>query len=253
MEEKQPQILPIKEDNRPLYQKALTALRSFIERDNMKVGDQLPSEEALAKQLGISRSTIRRALNQLEVHGLISRQQGKGTFLTNKTDTGFIGGLERLETFRSLAQKAGYQSSVVERNVSQIAASQEIISLLDLAPDTPIIRVEVVEAIDGDPCIYLDDYIPSNLADLDFLSTYGGSVLDYVLKRDEEPISISRCEIFAINAQGAVVKKLRVKESDSILHFIQTHFAESGRPIGVTLTYILTDRFRFYLIRKTPE
>lgn len=243
-------IQSVKSDSRPLYQRAISALRRFISENNLMVGDQLPSEGELAEKLGISRSTLRRALSQLEVHGLISRQQGRGTFLTHEADTGFVGGLERLETFRSLAQKAGYQPSVIERRVSRETVSHEISLLIGVDSSTPMIRVESVEAVSGRPCIYLDDYIPQTLVNADDLSTYEGSVLDYALERDEEPISFSRCEIFAIAARDRIAKKLRIEEGAPLLHFVQTHFARSGTPVGVTLTYILTERFNFYMIRK---
>ncbi|MGL5330809.1 MAG: GntR family transcriptional regulator [Peptostreptococcaceae bacterium] len=73
-------------------QKALDNLRRYIENSNVKV---LPSEDELSKSLGISRLTLREAITILEIEGVVSRVQGKGTMvnsfitkLNNRIDTG---------------------------------------------------------------------------------------------------------------------------------------------------------------------
>ena len=47
-----------------------------------KAGERLPSEPVLARRLGVSRATLREAMRTFETQGLISRQQGVGTFVT---------------------------------------------------------------------------------------------------------------------------------------------------------------------------
>ncbi|MCX6026842.1 MAG: winged helix-turn-helix domain-containing protein, partial [Chloroflexi bacterium] len=92
---------PLRNSERvPLHAKAFKALEDWIRSGRFKPGEKLPSEDELSDRLGISRSTLREALGYLETHGLISRRQGIGTFVTHPYGTGLIGGLERLEPFR---------------------------------------------------------------------------------------------------------------------------------------------------------
>ena len=60
---------------------ALGRLRALLEEGSIEPGTRLPPERALAAQIGISRQTLRRALEVLEAEGRIWRHQGKGTFL----------------------------------------------------------------------------------------------------------------------------------------------------------------------------
>ena len=73
--------------NRPvaLYAQVEERIHAEIERENLKPGARLPTEAELCKRYEVSRSTIRQALNRLEVDGLITRTRGKGTFLRKST------------------------------------------------------------------------------------------------------------------------------------------------------------------------
>ncbi len=69
-------------DNRPVAEKALAQLRQLLENGVLLPGGQLPPERELTAVLGVGRRSLRQALDQLEVEGLIWRRQGQGTFAT---------------------------------------------------------------------------------------------------------------------------------------------------------------------------
>src|SRR5262245_14429703 len=64
-----------------LHQQIEALIRDSIEKGQLKVGDQLPTEAELCRQFKVSRSTVRLALTRLENAGMISRTRGRGTFL----------------------------------------------------------------------------------------------------------------------------------------------------------------------------
>ena len=70
--------------NKPLHKTITKRLREMILSDDYSVDDRLPTEPVLAKNLGVSRATLREALNQLEGEGLIYRLHGLGTFIKSK-------------------------------------------------------------------------------------------------------------------------------------------------------------------------
>ena len=72
----------LKIDKTPLYLQARQHLLALIEDGTFRPGEQLPSEADLAGQLGISRPTLREALQHLERQGLIVRKHGVGTFVS---------------------------------------------------------------------------------------------------------------------------------------------------------------------------
>ncbi len=62
-------------------ERVLTALTAYVETAGLTVGDRLPTERALAEQLGVSRSTIREALQSWHAMGLVRIRKGSGTYL----------------------------------------------------------------------------------------------------------------------------------------------------------------------------
>lgn len=69
------------EQNLPIYEQIIQALKCSMVEQELKPGDMLPSIRALAKDLGISVITTKRAYEELEKQGLIYSVQGKGFFV----------------------------------------------------------------------------------------------------------------------------------------------------------------------------
>ena len=86
----------------PLYDQLVDLLREKIEND-MEPGDLLPSERELSERYGLSRTTVRLALKELETLGLISRKHGKGTFVSDSSReaTNLMGAYSFTEQMRS--------------------------------------------------------------------------------------------------------------------------------------------------------
>jgi len=67
--------------NTKAYQNVLEKIKDYIQIDQLKPGDKLPSEREMAEELHLSRSTIREGLRAIELLGLIETRRGEGTFL----------------------------------------------------------------------------------------------------------------------------------------------------------------------------
>ena len=65
----------------PYYIQLIEMLKEKINQDELKPGDQIPSEPELCEMYGISRTVVRQALKEMEYEGLIYRRKGKGTFV----------------------------------------------------------------------------------------------------------------------------------------------------------------------------
>lgn len=77
-------IAELDDDNRDTHLVALERIRDMIENGQLKVSGRLPAERPLAALIGISRRSLRHALSTLEAEGRITRQHGRGTFVTDK-------------------------------------------------------------------------------------------------------------------------------------------------------------------------
>ena len=95
--------LKIKVEKRPLYLRVAQLLTEEITNGVFSQEERLPSEEKLAKMLGVSRATIREALSALEKQGMLRRVQGLGTILTHEQKIPIGQGMERLDSTRSMS------------------------------------------------------------------------------------------------------------------------------------------------------
>src|SRR5918997_1034903 len=89
------------------------ALRGWLATGRHRPGERLPPEQELSAHLGISRGTLRTALQRLEETGEIVRRQGSGTYVGRAASpTAFVEGLERLEPYSMLARRRGVELGV---------------------------------------------------------------------------------------------------------------------------------------------
>jgi GntR family transcriptional regulator len=121
---------------------AEAALRNWLAPGRHREGDRLPPEHDLASMLGVSRGTLRTALRRLEDTGEIVRRQGSGTFVGHIAGTGALQeGLERLESYASLARRRGLQLGVRDLRVSPVAADAHLAGVLGIEIGTPVVQV----------------------------------------------------------------------------------------------------------------
>lgn len=74
--------------NIPIYQQLVDAIRAAIKQGHLSAGQQLPTVQEMAVQLGIARGTIKRAYDELEHAGMIEKIQGSGTFVRYQPSDG---------------------------------------------------------------------------------------------------------------------------------------------------------------------
>ena len=234
--------------SRPLYSQALDGLMAMIDDGTYKSGERLPSEDELAELFGVSRPTLRRAMGYLETQGVILRRQGIGTFVSQPSKENFWGPLERLEPIRILAQKAGIKAQQLEREVKSIEASEEIAELLGVPKGSKIICDIAVEAVDEKPTFFIINYgLPDIYNSVDIQNTQRPH-FEIMLKNSQYAYTVA--ELFSILAEGEVAKKLQLDVGEPVMYMLETHLSASGKIIGVSFVYSITDRFHFYVIRR---
>ena len=243
-------ISPI--DRRPLYIKAINIITEMVESGEMPVGSQLPPEGELAEMLGISRSTLREALGHLESFGVVTRQQGRGTFVTASQGPDFLGGIERLETFRELADRAKKDHQVIHRCVEMVAPPERVQEDLNVDANTNVFRVEIVESVDGITCQFLEDYVIASDDKEEELLNYGDSMLTYLIEEQDPPLAYARSKIYSIPASPDIAERLNIKSGQPVLHLVEKLYDAVGKLIGITYLYQVTDHFYFSVTRRVP-
>jgi GntR family transcriptional regulator len=241
----------IKPDNRPLYDQAIDALNRFIEQKGYKPGDRLPGEGELAKQLGISRPTLREAMGNLESRGVVERRHGVGTFVTAPAQTGIHGGLETLVSLHSMVTNAGVNARRSDWVINQVEAPTMASKKLNIASGSRVVRVQMTMREANQYIAYFDSYIPEDFLDIVELRNYDkGSLLDYLFERNEAKLSYTNTNLYSVSANEELVNWMRVPSGKPLLLLEETFYSDSGKPIEYSRNYFATDDLNFHIIRR---
>jgi GntR family transcriptional regulator len=217
---------------------------------SMPAGSKLPSEPELAKQLGVSRATLREAMRMFETQGHIRRRQGAGTFVVGQVPI-IESGLEVLESLETMARRMNMTVSMGDAAIERLPASEEFAAFLGVPVGTMLVRISRVMRTDSRPVAYLVDILPEDVLRMDELNggRFNGSVLDYLIQRGD-PLSVSRAEVSAIGATADVAKMLEIQRGDVLLEIIAQLFNGAGRAVAYSLSYFLPGYFKFHVVRR---
>lgn len=229
------------------FQRLQIDLAALIARS--PAGQRLPSEPDLAKQLGVSRATLREAMRSFETQGLIRRRQGSGTFVVGKMEA-LDSGLEILESLETMAKRLGLEVSVSDLNIEPITADEELAGLLDVSMGEALTRVRRVVRTENRPVAYLVDILPETiLRSKDLPTDFHGSVLDFLLGRGDS-LTSSRANVSAIGATAEVAKAIEIQRGDVLLHFYSQLFSAEGKVVDYSLSYFIPGYFHFHVVRR---
>lgn len=229
------------------FQRLQSDLAALIDRT--PAGSRLVSEPELAKQLGVSRATLREAMRTFETQGLIRRRQGAGTFVVGKVPV-MDAGLEVLESLETMARRMNLVITVSDLQLDRIDATEDLTSGLGVMPGTCLTRIQRVIRADTRPVAFLIDTLPEEVLKLqDLPEGFNGSVLDFLLQRGSD-LRISRAAITATNATADVAKALEIQRGDVLLQFTSELFAADGKIVDYTLSYFIPGYFNFHVVRR---
>jgi GntR family transcriptional regulator len=229
------------------FQRLQTDLAALIQRT--PAGSRLVSEPELAKQLGVSRATLREAMRTFETQGLIRRRQGAGTFVVGQVPI-MDAGLEVLESIDTMARRLNLAITVSDLEIERVDADEKQAKELGVAVGSCITRVRRVMRADTRPVAYLVDNLPEDVLKVDDLpKEFDGSVLDFMRERGDD-LRISRAAISATNATAEVAKALEIQRGDVLLKFVSQIYATEGKILDYTFSYFIPGYFNFHVVRR---
>ena len=213
-------------------------------------GNRLLTEPELAKQLNVSRATLREAMRTYEIQGLIYRRQGSGTYVIHPSQV-IDTGMEVLESIETLSKRIGLAVSMGDLKIEHQKADDEVAKVLLLHPDDQVVYISRVIHAEGRPVAYLIDILSEEILPTEELkSGFTGSVLDLLLKQGTPALASSRCEINAVQAKVDIAKALRIQRGDVLLRFIAYLYASNGRVVDYSYSYFLPGYFNFHVVRR---
>jgi len=216
---------------------------------NTPAGQRLTSEPELAKQMGVSRATLREAMRTFETQGLIRRRQGSGTFVVGKVPV-IDAGLEVLESLDTMARRMNMAITVSDLRIEEVLANDDIANALGVPTGTRLTRVQRVIRTDDRPVAYLVDTLPESILKASELpDRFSGSVLDFLIQRGDA-LGTSRATIGATNAPADVAKALEIQRDDVLLYFASQLHDVSNKVVDYSVSYFIPGYFHFHVNRR---
>ncbi|MBC7218340.1 MAG: GntR family transcriptional regulator [Candidatus Caldatribacterium sp.] len=229
----------------PLYQQVYEALRAAILTGEWKPGDLLPPEPKLMERFGVSRTTIRQALDLLCREGLLQRKQGKGTFVQAPS---IEQNIHRILSFTEDMLQRGLvpKTKVIFSGI--IEAPQEIAEKLGIQPGEEVARLDRLRLANDEPLSVEEAHLihrlcPGVLERHDYskipLRETLAKEYGIYLKRAQETIR-------AIAAPRNLVRLLQIENNAPLLYIERVSFDQYDRPVEYLRKFYRGDRYVLY-------
>jgi GntR family transcriptional regulator len=238
----------------PAYAQLADILRDAI--SEMPDGYQLPSLPTLIEEHEVSMSVVRQALQQLETEGLVSTQQGRGSFVRRPQRHLRDGMTRHLRSSRPLGKaaleaEAGRQSqsrTSKVRDAGNVPAPPRIAALLGVAPGTSLVRRRYVLDIDGTPSELAESFFTHELADNTILTepaNIKGGTHNYLVEQLGLNLTHANELLIARMPTRSELQDLRLLPGTPVVELTRTFYTQDERPAEVTAFVFAGDRHEF--------
>ncbi|CAN5496729.1 GntR family transcriptional regulator [soil metagenome] len=227
---------------RPLFEQLAAAVLAEIESGSLFVGDKLPHEPELAKELGVSRETVNQALTSLARRGYLRRRRGIGTFVATPD---IEQPLNRLYTFIR-AVTAQQHVPGVRMLGTGLAIDAEASRALDLERNSPLFRIGRLRTIDDEPFIIEHFFVAPELGQAlqaERLAA-GEPIYDLLLEATGLQINRGVEMVRAVVLQSNECAQLGVPNGSPGFEVLRNGFA-GPRKIEFRRSVIRGDRYQF--------
>lgn len=210
----------------PLYFQVSTRLEAAIRDGRLPTGARLPNEISIAQRLGLSRPTIRRAIQELVDKGLLVRRRGIGTQVVQGQVTREV---ELTSLYEDL-KNSHHEPSTRVLALEARAASTEVADALAVEVGSDVLFVRRERLTDGVPVAILENHLPIEYDDItvEQLEKHG---LYQILRGRGITIRVARQRIGARRALGDEAERLDIDKGSPVLTMDRVAFDASGRAI----------------------
>jgi len=232
------------------YAQVTEALSGAIANGDYPVGSILPNELELAKQFGVSRSTVRAAMKELQALGLVSRKKSAGTRVESARPsahgTNFINSFSTIEAI----QQFGEETERVVQSTESLVADDDLAARLGCRPGSRWLRIFSLRhppGGEGRPICWTDVYIADAYAArlLERLHTHEGLLSSLIEEFAGRPVTEVRQDISAQCLTEDQAAALDTQPSALALEIRRQYLLSSNELAEVSLSLHPADRFKY--------
>lgn len=233
---------------RSLTARAREAILESIMEDRFE-GRRIPPEKDLADMLGVSRTTVRSALQSLQDAGVIVRTRGRGTVVRKHAHPSTLA-LHRLVGFDALLRETGMVPSVESHADVTEEVPTEIAEVLGIEPDERCYRFQRLFYADGKPAIYIVHTSPVELLRPGF--DPNEDFPDWFAFNDihgKQRVDHAVVDILAEAAEGETAERLDLAAGTPIIVLNETHYSEDNEPLAYSQIWVNQEYVTFQVLR----
>ena len=222
----------------PLYQQLQRALRQAIEDKRLASDSALPPERDIASDFGVSRITVRKALDALAAEGLVRRRHGAGTFVATRVEKSF----SALSSFSEDMESRGQTARSIWLRRSTGAVTPEEAMVLGLSPGSAVMRFHRIRYADDVPMALEYSSIPSQY--LVSEKAVDASLYVALEKTGSRPVrALQRLRAVLFSAEQAEL--LGIEAGAPGLLIERRGFLADGQAVEFTQSYYRGDSYDF--------
>jgi GntR family transcriptional regulator len=231
----------------PMYYQVAQQLEHAIEAGELPPGTRLDGELALATQLGVSRPTLRRAIEYLVDRGYLVRRRAVGTQVVHPK-------VRRPVELSSLyddltAGRKNPRTTVL--SIDKVPATDAVAHALGLEEDgTDVLAVERLRYADGQPLAVMRNWIPLGLVELD-AGRLERTGLYQLMRAAGINLHLASQTIGARGASGAEAKLLQASKGEPLLTMERTTYNENGEPVELANHIYRASLYSFEIVLVT--
>lgn len=218
----------------PLHAQIELHLRKLIQMEEYRDGDKLfPKEVAMSKKLGVSRSTIRQAINKLVHEGLLERKKGVGTkVLPRKIST-------RLDNWISFTAEMKSQGRKVVNyflKLSLVTPEEEVANALSLSDSKKIWMLQRVRGTKEGKCLYSVSYFHPRVG-VTGEEDFRQPLYELIEKEHHIIVATSKEKLTALSADDEMSDYLDVEVGSAVLERERVVLDVGDKPVEYNLVY----------------
>jgi GntR family transcriptional regulator len=224
-------------------------LRSELAAGEFTAGTRLPTEFDLSKRFGVSRSTVRVALRELDFLGLVRTQHGVGTFVVEQPAV--RAGLERMDSITDSIRASGKEPGMIYASRTIRPVLPEEASHMSVPGDTEVLELRRTILADGEVIAFSYDLIPMRVFPDGFDSeTLSGSLFGFMRSTLGVVPARGEGEVHAVHSQH-VGWGTEAAAHDLFVLLNQLHYDTDDRLVLYSRTYFIEGRYSFTIIRSS--
>lgn len=224
----------------PIYIKVKNDIINKIEAGEYVAGKKIPSERVLSDQYGVSRMTIRQAINELVGDGIVSKRQGSGTYVNTPQFS-----QRNVRSFTETLKSQGYEPSTKVLEFSRVHHIKAVSEALDQPLETSYYKLKRLRYGNGLPMALEMVYFPIDMCPGIETFDESDSLYKVLSERFNYDIGQVSYEIDALISNRMMMKAFELEKPVALLKVTGVSYVEQKVPLLYEESFYRPDLYKY--------